>query len=872
MNSIQIRQKYLDYFARRGHKIVPSDSLIPSSDPTLLFTSAGMVQFKKHFLGQSNDAFSRATSCQKCFRTSDIEQVGLTNRHLTFFEMLGNFSFGDYFKQDAVAWAWEFLTVEMHLPPEKLTITIYKNDDEAAGLWKKTAPRAAVIRLGDETNFWNMGPTGPCGPCSEILLDLGESMGCGKPDCGPACSCNRYLEIWNLVFTQFDRQENGELKPLPRKNIDTGMGLERLVAAASGKSNVFDTDLFVSLIDDIAGLLDREKAGNLPQLRMMADHARAITFLISDGVLPSNEGRGYVLRRILRRASRQGKLFGYTAPFLYQVTGRVIEIMKSAYPELEERRERIAAITRMEEEKFLETVEAGTKILEELIDRCKTGQAVLPGEDVFRLYDTYGFPFDLTREIARERGLSIDEEGFRAAQRHAQEKSRAAWSGSGDKDVTLYAALQKEVGASDFRGYECLSIETDVTAVLKDGTNVGALAAGQDGEVVLRQTPFYAESGGQVGDTGILVADGVHAEVRNTQKPAGELFVHAVHVRQGEIRAGMRLTASVDEERRRAITRHHTATHLLHKALRTVLGTHVTQAGSLVTPDHFRFDFTHLAALKPEETESAETMVNEAIRQNMEVHIATMKIDEARRAGAMALFGEKYGDTVRMVSVQPSGDRPPYSMELCGGAHVTRTGDIGLFKIIAESSVAAGTRRIEAVAGRAAERYVRSIEQTLETIAGRLKVPPAEIAVRIDKLLARQRDMERECARLKTQIATGGSSGLMNNVREIGGVKLLAAKVFDFDVKSLRDLADNLQDKLRPGIVVLANIENGRVSFVVNIGNDLVKTGYHAGNIARKFSSLINGSGGGKPDFAQGGGKDVSLIDAAFSKLPDLLK
>jgi alanyl-tRNA synthetase len=862
MNSMKIRQDYLNFFAKQGHKIVASDSLIPSGDPTLLFTSAGMVQFKKHFLGQSNDTFTRATTCQKCFRTSDIDQVGKTNRHLTFFEMLGNFSFGDYFKKEAIAWAWDFLTNYMQLPKDKLYITIYKNDDEAGEIWKKIVPESMIYRLGDETNFWNMGPTGPCGPCSEILLDLGPDMGCGKADCSPACSCNRYLEIWNLVFTQFDRQENGELKNLPRKNIDTGMGLERLVAAANGKTNVFETDLFVPLVNKIADICSvNPDSKNISALRMMADHARAITFLVADGILPSNEGRGYVLRRILRRALRQGKLFGVKEPFLYKVTADVADVMKTGYPELMERCESIASIAKMEEEKFLETLESGTRMLEEIINKYKSTEVVkgkevyatkfvIPGDDVFRLYDTYGFPPDLTREIAKEQGLAIDEEGFSNAQKQAQEKSRAAWSGSGEKDRTFYAQRHKEFGDTLFKGYTELCISTKVVAIFKNNVSVTKLAADETGEIVLAETPFYAEMGGQVADTGTVTAgDEVCAEVTDVQKPAGGLIVHTVKVIRGEITIDQCIEASVNKERRFAIMRHHTATHILHQALRQVLGNHVSQAGSLVTPDNFRFDFTHLAALKPEEIKSVEHIVNKVILSNIPVRIADMRIEEAKRRGAMALFGEKYGEMVRTVTIQDV-NMPAFSMELCGGTHAFRTGDIGLFKITAESSVAAGTRRIEAVVGEAAENLVDKMDSQLKDIAEKLKAPRAELSARIDKLMLQQKELEREISKLKSQLASGGTADMMKNVREINGVKLLTGKLSDVDVKSLREITDNLKTKIGSGIVILAAVEKDKVSFVVSLTPDTVTAGYNAGKIAKNLAVLIEGSGGGKPDFA----------------------
>ncbi len=882
-SSSDIRQSFLEYFNKQGCRIVPSDSLIPSGDPTLLFTSAGMVQFKKHFLGQSKDTFTRATTCQKCFRTSDIDQVGVTNRHLTFFEMLGNFSFGDYFKKEAIAWGWDFLTGVMALPKDKLYVTIYKDDDEAGEIWKKIVPSGRIIRMGEETNFWNMGPTGPCGPCSEILLDLGPEMSCGKPDCGPACSCNRHLEIWNLVFTQFDRQADGTLRPLPRKNIDTGMGLERLVAAVNGKKNVFETDLFTPTIEAISDALNVPVRDNLPKLRMMADHCRAITFLISDGILPSNEGRGYVLRRILRRALRQAKLYGAKEPFLYRMVPVVAGIMKQAYPDLMERRESIASIARMEEEKFLETLESGTKILEDVIERYRSAgtvkgggglasKFVIPGNEVFRLYDTYGFPPDLTREIVKEQGLEIDEPGFAAAQKEAQEKSRAAWSGSGEKDMTFYATLNKKYGNTAFTGYETMYGTATVLAIIRDNAAADALKEGDTGEVILDKTPFYAESGGQSADTGTIDAGPFKAEVSGVQKPVGGMFVHTVKVIRGELKAGMTVTAAIDVERRRAIMRHHTATHLLHKALRQILGTHVTQAGSLVTPDYFRFDFTHLAGMKQEELDAAEEMVNAAVRGNLPVCIKEMSIDEARKAGAMALFGEKYGEKVRTVTVREDESRPPYSMELCGGTHVSRTGDIGMFKILSESSVAAGTRRIEAVTGAAAEKYVAGLERLISDIALKMKSARSDLLTHIDRYIAQDKEKDREIQKLKTQLAQGGTADLTKNIVEIDGVKLLSGKVADVDAGSLREVADNLKVKMGSGIVLLASVERDKLSFIVCLTKDVAEKGFNAGKIAKTFAGIIGGSGGGKPDFAQGGGKDASKVDEALDKIKTQLK
>ena len=866
-SSQTIRQKYLDFFARNNHVIRPSDSLVPAGDPTLLFTSAGMVQFKKNFLGLSKDTFTRATTCQKCFRTSDIDQVGVTNRHLTFFEMLGNFSFGDYFKQEAIAWAWEFLTIEMHLPADKLYITVYKDDNEAYELWKKIVPESKIIRMGDETNFWNMGPTGPCGPCSEILYDLGPEMSCGKPDCGPACSCNRYLEVWNLVFTQFDRQEDGSLKNLPRKNIDTGMGLERLVAVVNGKNNVFDTDLFMPVIEWLADELNIDIKSNISKLRMMADHTRGLVLLIGDGIAPSNEGRGYVLRRLLRRALRQGKLFGASKPFLYKAAAVAAKIMSGAYPGLIEQYERIASTTKMEEEKFLETLESGTHLLNELIAKTKSGNAtVLAGSAVFKLYDTYGFPFDLTREIAAEENLTIDEQGFKEAQRQAQEISRAAWNGSGDKDITFYLKLNRALGDTVFVGYEATATNAVITALIKNAAPAETLSAGDEGEIILDHSPFYAQSGGQVSDTGTITTPDTEAIVLDVQKPAGKLFVHRVKVIRGSLKQGLSVDASIDIDRRKNIMRHHTATHLLHAALRRVVGTQVTQAGSEVRADGFRFDFAHPTALSIDDISAIESMVNAAIRDNMPVCVTTMDLDEAKKMGAMALFSEKYESLVRMVTV---GDG--FSRELCGGTHAQRSGDIGIFKIVSESSVAAGTRRIEGVVGITAEMYIAAKERILKDAAGKLKISERDLGGRIGKILDQQKEMEREIERLKTKLATGNIDEIVKSARMVGDIKLITAKINDIDAKTLRDLSDAAKGKIGSGIVLMVSIQGDRAAFIVSVTKDVQAKGFTAGTIARNFAQLIDGSGGGKLDFAQGGGKNSPKIDEALHSIENKL-
>lgn len=870
--SAYIRKTFLDFFSEKGCKVVPSDSLVPSGDKTLLFTSAGMVQFKKHFLGQSKDTFTRATSSQKCFRTSDIDQVGVTNRHLTFFEMLGNFSFGDYFKEEAIAWAWDFLTNYMQLPKEKLYATIYKDDDEAGQMWKKFVPESRIIKMGDETNFWTMGPTGPCGPCSEILIDLGEEMGCHKPTCGPWCDCNRYLEIWNLVFTQFDRQEDGSLKPLGRKNIDTGMGLERIVAAANGKNNVFDTDLFLPMMNAASELLKVSFNDNIPKLRMIADHARAITFLISDGIHPSNEGRGYVLRRILRRAVRQGKVFGMNEPFLYKLVDVVHDVMKPAYPELTARLDNIKSMAKVEEEKFLETLNTGTDLLNNLISQYKAKKvSELKGEDVFKLYDTYGFPHELTKEIALENGLTIDEKGFEQEKKFAQEKSRGAWSGSGEQDITFYSVLHKECGDTTFEGYTQNSSSVKVVALVKDGKKVDSLSKGEKGEMILSNSPFYAESGGQVADIGTMFNESAYIEVTDVTKPIGKLFVHKVTVEKGQVKTGDILTASINTEKRTQTARHHTATHLLQKVLRSVLGNHVAQAGSLVCPDNLRFDFNHFKAVTKEELKKIEKDVNKAIRQNYPVSITEMPIEQARKEGAMALFGEKYGDVVRTVKVIETDDKY-YSMELCGGTHVQKTGDIGMFKIISESSVGSGIRRIEAVCGSACEKYVESLENKIDEIASVLKTSKVMVVPAIEKMIQDAKNLDTEISSLKSKLIAGEIDEYIKSAKDIDGINVIAFDVEGVDVKTLREMADKVKEKQDSAIIVIASKLQDKISFVISVSQDIVKKGYAAGKIAKQFAAKIDGSGGGKPDFAQGGGKKTDNLKSVIENIGEILK
>jgi alanyl-tRNA synthetase len=866
--SSKIRAEFLDFFRKNGCTVVPSDSLIPSGDKTLLFTSAGMVQFKQHFLGQSKDSFTRAASCQKCFRTSDIDQVGFTTRHLTFFEMLGNFSFGDYFKEEAIAWAWELLTKNMSLPKGNLYITVYKDDDEAREIWKKFVPENRIIRMNDDTNFWNMGDTGPCGPCSEILIDLGQDMSCGKSTCGPSCNCDRYLEIWNLVFTQFDRQIDGSLKNLPRKNIDTGMGLERIIAAANGKNNIFDTDLFMPIIDIAANILKIKKEENISKLRMIADHARAATFLISEGILPSNESRGYVLRRILRRAVRQGKLFEYNKPFFNELSETVLDIMGNAYPETYSRLNNIKSIIKKEEEKFLETLEAGSQILSDIISVYKSKNLkTIDGADVFKLYDTYGFPYDLTKEIVNESGLNVDEKGFKEEQKKAQNKSRSAWSGSGEKDVTFYSILHKKTNDTVFVGYENMISEGKILSLIKDNKEVTGLKEGENGEVILSQTSFYAQSGGQSADTGKIENHNFKAEVYDVVKPIGNLFVHKIKVVKGILKINDYVATIIDVQRRKQIERHHTVTHILHKVLQETFGQHVAQAGSSVTSQYLRFDFTHFSQVSKGDLIKVEKRVNSIIRANWQVCIESMDINKARNYGAIALFGEKYGDIVRTVSIKNEIDNINYSMELCGGTHINRTGDIGIFKIVSESSIANGVRRIEAVAGTAAENYILEEEKTIKEISGILNSSKDDLINKIQKQSLDYKKLQEELTSLKDNLISSKLDSYTNQVKEVNGVNFLQVVLEGTDVKGLRKMSDDLKEKIKSVVVLIISKYGDKVSFIVSVTSDYVKDGINAGNIAKTFALDINGSGGGKPDFAQGGSKDISKLDKVIKNV-----
>ncbi|HEY8518685.1 MAG TPA: alanine--tRNA ligase [Gammaproteobacteria bacterium] len=861
----ELRQAFLDFFRERDHEIVPSSSLVPHNDPTLLFTNAGMVQFKDVFLGTERRAIPRAATVQRCVRAggkhNDLENVGYTARHHTFFEMLGNFSFGDYFKREAIRYAWDFVTGVLKLPPERLWCTVYEEDDEAASIWLDEigVDPKRFARLGMADNFWAMGDTGPCGPCSEIFYDHGPEVEGGPP--GSANSGgDRYIEIWNLVFMQFERNAAGELTPLPKPSVDTGAGLERMAAVMQGVHSNYDIDLFRHLIAaaaEVTGTKDLESKS----LRVIADHIRACAFLVADGVIPGNEGRGYVLRRIIRRAVRHGFKLGMEKPFFHKLVEPLEQEMGAAYPELGARRAEVERVLAREEESFLETLSQGMALFDDATRRLAPGKPI-PGEVVFKLHDTYGFPVDLTADVARERGLTIDTAGFERLMEEQRERARKA----SRFDVEGGAQARQKAGATlsaagaaptEFLGYDTLEAEGRVVALFApDGTERRELAAGESGMVVLDRTPFYAEGGGQVGDTGELTAEGVRFVVDDTQK-LGPAHGHLGRVEAGVVRVGDRLTASVDAARRRATVLNHSATHLLHAALRRVLGTHVQQKGSLVAPDRLRFDFTHFEPVTPAELERIEDLVNEQIRANHEADIRVLPYQEAIAAGALAFFGDKYGERVRVMKL---GD---FSTELCGGTHVRRAGDIGLFKIVSESGIAAGVRRIEAVTGAGALEWVKQNDARLRDAAGLLKGSREEVPAKVAALLERVRALEREVQTLRGRLATGGSRDLLQEARDVRGVKVLAARLDGVDAKALREAADQLKARLGSGVVVLGAVENDKVRLVAAVTDDLTGS-LKAGRLIQPVAERVGGRGGGRADFAQAGGTVPDKLDEAL--------
>lgn len=863
----QLRKMYLEFFEEKSHKALPSFSLIPKSDPTLLLTGAGMVPLKPYFLGEAKPESARLTTCQKCMRTGDLENVGRTSRHLTFFEMLGNFSFGDYFKAEVIPWAWEFVTERLGLPKDKLWITVYLDDDEAFDLWVKLGvPEERIVRLGKPDNFWELG-IGPCGPNSEIHLDLGEEYGCGSPDCGPSCDCGRFLEFWNLVFIQFHKDAEGNYTPLKDKGIDTGMGLERMVVILQGVQNVFEIDSMRPIVDkiaSIAGITYGQTQKSDTSLRVITDHARAMTFMVADGIMPSNEGRGYVLRRLIRRAVRFGRLIGIKDEFLTEVVKVVIVQMQEAYPDLLEKQDYIIKMISLEEKRFQSTLELGLNLLSELLDRLeKEGKDVLPGKDVFKLYDTYGFPRELTEEIASEKNFAIDSEGFEEALRKQREMARRA-HGDNDyvkEDQAFYNSIAKDY-QSEFVGYDTLSFKTKVIGLIADNDLVTELSG--RGIAILERTPFYAEKGGQITDTGSLAFASGKAEVLDVKTPVENFIIHSVNITEGVLSLGDEVECEVDRVRRLNIARNHTATHLLHKALKEVLGQHVNQAGSLVEAERLRFDFTHFEAPTKSELRKIEQLVNLNIRKNLLVKVEIMDIEDAKDLGATALFEEKYGDKVRLVQIAD------YSKELCGGTHVQATGEIGLIKIVSEGSIAAGIRRIEAVTGENAIYEFEKLEDMLENLAQSLKVSVPELPQRLEKLEKEHLDLRKELEALQAKIASAQSKDLLNDFSEVSGTPYKAVYLGNTDAKSLRSIGDALKDKLN-GVLLLAGTSEGKVVLLCLVSQRYVKQGIHAGKLIKELASVVGGSGGGRPDSAQAGGSNPDKIKDALALLPKLI-
>lgn len=868
-SSADIRRAFLDFFADKGHEVVASSPLVPGNDPTLLFTNAGMVQFKDVFLGTDPRPYSRATSVQRCVRAggkhNDLENVGYTARHHTFFEMLGNFSFGDYFKEDAIKYAWEFLTETCGLPADKLWVTVYEDDDEAADIWLKQVgvDPNRFTRIGDKPggkqydsdNFWSMGDTGPCGPCTEIFYDHGADVPGGPPGT-PEEDGDRYIEIWNLVFMQYDRNKEGEMKPLPKPSVDTGMGLERLAAVVQGVHANYEIDLFQNLIKAVAKLATSKDLENA-SLKVIADHIRSCAFLVTDGVIPSNEGRGYVLRRIIRRAIRHGHKLGIKGSFFHKLVAPLVKEMGEAYPELSKAQSQVEKVLRQEEERFAETLEQGMGLLEEAINSL-SGKDI-PGETVFKLYDTYGFPVDLTADVARERGLTVDMAGFEKAMAAQRERARAASQFDVDygKDV-------KVEGKSEFTGYDRTEDNCPITALYRDGQSVTELSESERGMVVLEHTPFYAESGGQVGDCGRLLVGDALFEVLDTQKN-GEAIVHLGTMVRGSLKSGDKVTAEVDSALRQATACNHSATHLLHAALRTVLGEHVQQKGSMVSAERLRFDFAHFEAVTDDELKRIENMVNAQIRANLPVDTRIMAIDEAKAAGAMALFGEKYGAKVRVLSM---GD---FSIELCGGTHVTRTGDIGLLKIVSEAGVAAGVRRIEAVTAQGALEWIEAQEQRLDRVAALVKAGRDDVADKVQQALERSRKLEKELEQLKAKLASSQGSDLASQAEEIGGIKVLAANLEGADPKGLRDTVDQLKNKLGSAAVILAAVQGDKISLVAGVTSDVTDR-IKAGELLQSVAVQVGGKGGGRPDMAQGGGSEPDKLPTALNSVSGWIK
>ncbi len=876
MTGDEIRRQFLEYFKKYHHQQVRSSSLVPQDDPTLLFTNAGMVQFKRTFLGEEKRGYNRAVTSQKCVRAggkhNDLENVGYTARHHTFFEMLGNFSFGDYFKEKAIEFAWDLLTNGYGLPADKLYASVFLDDDEAYGLWHRMIglPEDRIVRLGEKDNFWAMGDTGPCGPCSEILIDRGEQYGCGRPECQVGCDCDRYLEIWNLVFMQFNRDETGEMTPLPRPSIDTGMGLERIVSVVQNVATNYDTDLILPVMkaaETLSGKRIGEAHDSDVAMKVIADHSRAAAFLIGDGVLPSNEGRGYVLRRIMRRAIRYGRNIGLTRPFLHKTAETVCDMMKSAYPELSEASAFITNVIQNEERRFSETLDNGLRLLNDTLQEMKVqDRTVVPGDVVFKLYDTFGFPVDIVRDVIRDERMTVDMAGFESAMetQRAQSRTVTKFASAGDAFKQLAANGVKP----EFVGYHQISCTATVLVLAIDGQEIPDAAAGQQIEIVTAVTPFYGESGGQAGDVGAITGHDVHADLQiqitGTLKDPAGIIIHQGKIISGIIRKGDSVVLTVDRQQREATACNHTATHMLHAALRSVLGDHVKQAGSLVNPERLRFDFTHFSQVESVALEQIEQIVNQRIRENVSVDIEEMDADIAFKSGAMALFEEKYGDRVRVITL---GN---FSKELCGGTHTQRTGNIGVFKIVTEASVASGVRRIEAVTGKSAMNHIQKTFRMIQDSAALLKIRPDDIPLRIDKLLNHQKALEKEVEKLKADIAKGSAETAMDDIRTVRDTAVLVKKIAADSPAALRDMADQFKDRIKSGIVVLGSVSAGKVLLVTLVTKDLTKR-FHAGAIVKEISGLVGGSGGGRPDMAQAGGTLPDKLDEALQKVFEVI-
>ena len=862
----ELRRMFLEFFESKGHLAMKSFSLVPHNDNSLLLINSGMAPLKPYFTGQEIPPRRRVTTCQKCIRTGDIENIGKTARHGTFFEMLGNFSFGDYFKTEAIHWSWEFLTEVVGLDPERLYPSVYLDDDEAFRIWNEEIgiPADRIFRFGKEDNFWEHG-AGPCGPCSEIYYDRGEKYGCGKPGCTVGCECDRYIEVWNNVFTQFENDGHGNYTELVQKNIDTGMGLERLAVVVQDVDSLFTVDTNKALLDAVCELAHTEyQAAHKTDvsLRIIADHIKSCTFMISDGIMPSNEGRGYVLRRLLRRAARHGRLLGIEGRFMAELSKAVIELSKDGYPELEEKKPMILKVLAEEEEKFNKTIDQGLAILGEMeAEMEKKGETVLSGDNAFKLYDTYGFPLDLTIEILEEKNMTVDEEGFQAAMKEQREKARAARKTTNymGADVTVYQSIPAEI-TTDFVGYDRLVHDSEITVLTTESEIVEALTDGQHGTILVKETPFYATMGGQTGDTGVITGAGGSFVVEDTIHLQGGKVGHVGYMASGMLTVGETVTMKVSESARRSTEKNHSATHLLQKALRMVLGEHVEQAGSLVTPDRLRFDFTHFSAMTTEELKKVEELVNQEIQAGLDVVTQEMSLDEAKKTGAMALFGEKYGEKVRVVKM---GD---FSTELCGGTHVGNTGTIHAFKIVSEAGIAAGVRRIEALTGEGLMAYYHKTEEELHEAAHAAKTTPADLKSKIEAMMAEIKALQAENDKLKSKLAKESLGDVMDQVKEIHGVKVLAAKVSDADMNGLRSLGDQLKEKLGEGVIVLASVQGDKVNLMATATDAAQKQGAHAGNLIKAIAALVGGGGGGRPGMAQAGGKNPAGVDSALEK------